>query len=388
MKPLSPDLVSVLARDVYDLRLADDFSGIGAAAPEWRDFFNTPQRMTGSSGALLRSTTGFGFIATGKSSRAGEALVVMRGTASLADGITDGNCGIQIGPGGCVVHAGFNETFKSVRDQLDNVLNAAENSGIRHVHCIGHSLGGALATLVADYARARNLGASLYTFGSPRVGLTPFSREFSEIIGAQNIFRVYHSNDPVSMVPLFPFSHVPNPGTVIMLPSTYNAYDFSAHFMQGYVSDVSGSDWRGLRCAATNWLERLDERVQLWLDSGDRNILIHYSGNVMWFLGRALLHIVKLASEVLGAGLQSLVTAGFTLLDVLVWLLQRAAQLSARIGTFLGRILSALLNLLGRAAEGARNITAAVLRFMISFLLTGVAGQVFRAIAMVHRAVR
>lgn len=388
MHPLSPDVVSVLARDVYDLRLDDDLSGLGAAAPEWRADFNTPQRVTGSSGAVLRSTTGFGFIATGKNHRAGQALIVMRGTASLADGITDGHCGLQLGPGGCIIHAGFNETFKSLRDQLDACFDRRENYNIAHVHCVGHSLGGALATVVADYVRARGLGASLYTFGSPRVGLNGFATELTSAIGAANIFRVYHTNDPVSMVPLYPFMHVPKPGQVIMLPSNYNAYDFSAHGMEGYVTDLSGTEWRGLRCAATNWLERLDERVQLWLDSGDRNILTHYGGNLMWFLSRALLYILKAALEVVGSALQVLVSAGFTLLDTLVWLLQRAAQLSARIGSFLGRILTTLMSMLGRAVEGLRDITAATLRFMISFLLSSLANQVYRAIALAHRALR
>ncbi len=388
MNHLSPDVTSVLARDVYDLRLSEDVSGIGASVPIWRTDFNAPQRMTGSSGAILRSTTGFGFIATGKGVRANEALVVMRGTASLADGITDGNCGLGRGPGGHLVHAGFNTTFNSVRQQLDDCLRAPENQRITHLHCVGHSLGGALATLVADYARARGKSASLYTFGSPRVGLTGLSYDLTRAIGADNIFRVYHTNDPVSMVPLFPFLHAPSNGRVIMLPASGHAYDFSAHSMAGYVSDVSGASWSGMRVSALNWLQRLDARVQTWLDSGDRSSLSHYGGNVLWFLGKAVLHLLKLAMDVVGAGLQTLVTAGFTLLDALAFLLERAAQLSARINSMLGRVLSALMSALGRGVEGVRNITAAVLRFALSFLLTSLGTQVYRAIALVHNGLR
>lgn len=388
MNPLTPDVTSVLARDVYDLRLSEDVSGLGAAAPEWRQHFNAPQRMTGTSGAILRSETGFGFIATGKGLRAREALVVMRGTASLADGITDGHCGIQLGPGGCVVHAGFNETFKSVRQQIDECLNAQENRGIGHVHCVGHSLGGALATLVADHARARGLGASLYTFGSPRVGFGGLSSQLTRALGSEQIFRVYHTNDPVSMVPLFPFVHLPSDGQVIMLPANYHAYDFTAHSMNGYVSDVSGRGWRSMRCAATNWLDRLDDKVQQWLDSSDRSALAHYGGNVLWFLGKALLRLLKLAVDVVGSGIQTLVTTGFTLLDTLAWLLERAAALSAQVNSILARILSALMSALGRAVGGVRNITAAVLRFALSFLLSSLGAQVFRAIALVHGGVR
>ncbi len=170
-----------------------------------------------------------------------------------------------------------------------------------------------------------------------------------------------------------------------MLPSSYSAYDFSAHFMNGYVSDVSGGSWRGMRCACTNWLDRLDAQVSLWLDSGDRSGLAHYSGSVMWFLGRALLHLIELAAEVVGAGLQTLISSGLTLLDTLAWLLERASLLSAKVGTMLGRILSAFLSAIGRAVEGIRDVTATVIRYILRFLLTGIAIQVYRAISLVHR---
>jgi hypothetical protein len=229
------------------------------------------------------------------------------------------------------------------------------------------------------------MSASLYTFGSPRIGLFPFSRDITNAIGAESIFRVYHSNDPVSMVPLFPFVHAPASGPVIMLPSNQSAYDFSAHFMNGYVSDVSGGSWRSMRCACTNWLDRLDEQVSLWLESGDRSVLAHYGGSVIWFLGRALIRLIELSAQVVGAGLQTLVSCGLTLIDTLAWLLERASLLSAKIETMLGRILSAFLSAIGRALGAIHDITAAVIRYILSFLLTGIAIQVSRAISLVHR---
>ena len=384
MNPLSPDIVSVLARDVYDVRLSDDTTMVGASVGEWRDSFNPPSRITGTSGALLRSRTGFGIVATGKGQRSGEALIAVRGTASLADGVTDAHCGIQSGPSGTAVHAGFNQTFKSLKGQLDDFFNHAGNSSIRRVHCVGHSLGGALATLVADYCRERRLDASLYTFGSPRVGFYPFTSNLTRSLGQEKIYRVYHNNDPVSMVPLFPFVHVPASGQVIMLPGNYSAYDFASHSMQNYVSDVSGTQWRSLKVAATNWLDRLDAEVRRWLDSGDRSTLAKYSGNVTWFLSKALLYVIKLALGLFGIGMQTLITTGFTLLDTLVWLLERAAGISAEIGGFLGRILSTLLSMLGRVVSGTVQITATVLRFVIQFLFTTLASQVNRAINWVH----
>jgi len=384
MNPLSTDVVSVLARDVYDVRRSDDMSLLGASVGEWRESFNSPSRLTGSSGALLRSTTGFGVIATGKGYRQGEALVTLRGTASLADGVTDAHCGLHIGPSGSPVHAGFNQTFRSLKGQLDDFFGHAGNRGIRRVHCIGHSLGGGLATLVADYCGERGLATALYTFGSPRVGLFPFSSSLTRRIGQENIYRVYHSNDPVSMVPLFPFQHVPATGQVIILPGNHTAYDFASHAMQNYVTDLSGGHWRALRGAASNWLERMDREVSRWLASSDRSSLGRYAGSAFWFLSLALLHVIKLSLELFGAGLQTLVTMGFTLLDTLVWLLQRAARLSAEIGGYLGRILAGLLSLTGRVVSGAVQVTAAALRFILQFLFTSLATQVHRALSRVH----
>ncbi|MBX7259921.1 MAG: lipase family protein [Candidatus Hydrogenedentes bacterium] len=388
MEYLTPDITSVLARDVYDLRLDDDLSALGASVPQWLGEFNPPQRMTGTSGAFLRSRSGFGFFSSGRGKRAREALVVMRGTATLADGLTDLSCGVQLGPRGFLVHSGFNETFDSLREQLNACFGAPENRGVSHVHCVGHSLGGALATLVADYARARGLRASLYTFGSPRVGYAAFSSQLTDALGPDDIFRVYHANDPVSMVPLFPFLHAPDRGQVVMLPAKYHAYDFSAHSMNGYVSDVSGRGWREMRCGATNWLERLDSNVRLWLDSGDRSVLSHYGGNILWFLGKALLQLLRVALSVESTGLQVLVSAGFTLVDSIAWLLGRAALLKKEVGTMLERILKALMTALGRSIEGIQDVTVAVLRFSIGLLLGSISNQVTRAIAIAHGASR
>ena len=84
------------------------------------------------------------------------------------------------------------------------------------VHIVGHSLGGALATLSADWIKAEySLPVKLYTFGSPRVGLDNFSRAATSRI--DKIYRCTHGADPVTKVPLWPFSHAPYNGQEIRL---------------------------------------------------------------------------------------------------------------------------------------------------------------------------
>ena len=66
-------------------------------------------------------------------------------------------------------HVGFNKTFNSIKPTLETYFNKNTTGP---VHCVGHSLGGALATLTANWLHNKQGGRpiSLYTFGAPRVG--------------------------------------------------------------------------------------------------------------------------------------------------------------------------------------------------------------------------
>jgi len=103
--------------------------------------FSKGGRFESKTGAfLLKSKSGFGVIAKGKGIHANEALVTIRGTATLKDWLTDGNVGVQMSSTGKVVHAGFNRVFKEFEEDLRKYFSAND---ITRVHCVGHSLGGA-----------------------------------------------------------------------------------------------------------------------------------------------------------------------------------------------------------------------------------------------------
>lgn len=97
-----------------------------------------------------------------------------------------------------MVHAGFNKTFYSMKPALQEFVAANIRDKITGcVHIVGHSLGGALATLSADWIKAEySLPVKLYTFGSPRVGLDNFSRAATSRI--DKIYRCTHGADPVT----------------------------------------------------------------------------------------------------------------------------------------------------------------------------------------------
>lgn len=97
-----------------------------------------------------------------------------------------------------VVHSGFLEAYRSVREAMFKV---AKDSPIKPIICTGHSLGAALATLCAIDIQY-NLSdkqVSAYTFGSPRVGNADFAKFYS-----QHISQTFRFVNAVDIVPTLP----------------------------------------------------------------------------------------------------------------------------------------------------------------------------------------
>lgn len=134
-------------------------------------------KINGKTGALilLKNTHTMGIAACGKGHYKGQAIIALKGTASGYDVLTDLNAGLKRFSTGGAIHQGFYYTFQSFLPQLEEFSQNLPHE-IHTIHCVGHSLGGALATLVADWLSS-NTGKiiKLYTFGSPRVGLEHFA---------------------------------------------------------------------------------------------------------------------------------------------------------------------------------------------------------------------
>ena len=137
--------------------------------------------------------------------------IVFRGSESLVDWITDFRiCLKTTSYGG--VHTGF-------YDQLhyDNVCQSmiSHVSALHHtypsfsIYVTGHSLGGALATLYGYELSLLlpNVDIQVITFGSPRVGDIRFQKAF-EMREHLSCLRVANSRDPITVLPMFFYSHV------------------------------------------------------------------------------------------------------------------------------------------------------------------------------------
>lgn len=347
-------------------------------------------RFEGKSGALfMKKTSGFGYVAEGKPGTPfeGDMLVATRGTLGSKlgpDWFSNYNIGVQLGPSMLPVHAGFNEVWKTFVDHLDPFFKGRRPP--RRVHCVGHSLGGALATLNADYLTVRyKAPASLYTFGAPRVGDAIFARALTARVGPEFIQRVYHPSDPVPMIPLFPFWHTPfgRSGLPVtsMLGGLVNA---DAHSMENsYVPMINHfAGWGDLRSAAA---ERADEAAQVksWLEmaADGRGGFLMGSASLLSMIGRALGWLLKqtgrLMFNAVGAGL----VAGVSMLDQLAWSLTQGAQVSMEMGRHVKTLIGAIWAFLGRKMVQVAEVTVAFLRWVLELLFSSLRALVERALS-------
>ncbi|KAI5055752.1 hypothetical protein GOP47_0029273 [Adiantum capillus-veneris] len=112
-------------------------------------------------------------------------------------------------------HQGFQIAFRDVTKTArpdENLRLVAEGLGaqtplVRRVICIGHSLGGALATLCAQWCRyVAYPKAEIWcvTIGSPRVGNRAFAKDFNNnVVTKGKSYRVVNKGDLVPGVPIF-----------------------------------------------------------------------------------------------------------------------------------------------------------------------------------------
>jgi hypothetical protein len=372
MATLAPSAAATIAERVYQIQSSDtDISTFFDS--EIKDAFSLPDksRFEGTSGgAFLNSKTGFGIVARGKEEFEGDVLVAVRGTASLYDAITDVHAGtLYPSSTGKMVHSGFNKVFLSFKRDLEDFFTQFSP---RRVHCVGHSLGGALATLTAEWVAAQRIGEPvLYTFGCPRVGNADFAKYITSNVKDNNIYRVYHKTDPVSMVPIWPFAHAPLPGTECFIdkPGTFAP---SMHKMSNYLSSVSGtrarpSSWADLK--RNRPAENNDKVIEAWMNIRGPISMSYF--NVV-LVQQALAYIVKKALYLTGVVVQfAFVMAPSNFLDILAASLEVAAKASIEVAGYIKSLMLKILSMLGVVVDTVRDITASFIRWVLRrFLLS------------------
>ena len=251
MNALTPKQAAVLSELVYSTRRSLDIP------VRFRDAglkVTTKARRLHTS--ILKGETGYGIVkkknAFGMSALIErnngrrELVLVFRGTffTSAHDLLTNVDTGVRTGKTGKRIHVGFAGVLDSLICELNRVI--PQSGALFDIHIMGHSLGGAVATLVADWVRTNTAhNAQLYTFGAPRVGFESFAKQFTERLSAQYQHRVFHETDAIPTTPVFPFTHAPSPGVGYELSSKELGL-FDAHRMTEYIESVANQSWKQL----------------------------------------------------------------------------------------------------------------------------------------------
>jgi triacylglycerol lipase len=316
------------------------------------------------------TSSGFGYTLTYREQARTHVIVAMRGTrpelASNPDLLTDargalttfGDCG--------VVHKGFKRTFDSVLPSLERDNRAIMDADV--VHCVGHSLGGAVATLLAAHYAGRGKIVRLYTFGSPRVGALGSQIAMERRVGKDNIYRVAHDLDPISLIGPFPYIHVNGAATDrnnMTLPSpTGSLFSTMNHDMALYIDSVGGPDigWETVR-GFTARVNHDNSVLARWLLHEDNN-----PGWVQYASAKTLGILFKLFGHLLRT-VSTSVILGLTAVDLLAEILMRGLYKTGQLG-------DQILTLLGYAATWAgiqivsgAQFTAAIIAKILSKML-------------------
>ncbi|CAG9623668.1 lipase family protein [Sutcliffiella rhizosphaerae] len=149
-------------------------------------------------GVSFYSHEWFGFIL-----ESDEAIVVsFRGTQTDLDWISDADIfqtPFPYCPSKPLVHSGFLSIYQSMREELFHCLQALPSNKMLFV--TGHSLGGALATLLAldNALNATFTSICMYNYGSPRVGNDDFAKIYNKSVPTS--IRFVNLADLVPFVP-------------------------------------------------------------------------------------------------------------------------------------------------------------------------------------------
>eukprot|EP00256_Glycine_max_P065284 XP_025979879.1 uncharacterized protein LOC100789825 isoform X2 [Glycine max] len=150
------------------------------------------------------------------------------------------------------VHSGFLSAYDSVRTRIISLIRLAigyvddhsESLHKWHVYVTGHSLGGALATLLAlelssnQLAKRGAISITMYNFGSPRVGNKRFAEVYNERV--KDSWRVVNHRDIIPTVPrLMGYCHVERP-VFLAAGVLRHALENKDILGDGYEGDVLG----------------------------------------------------------------------------------------------------------------------------------------------------
>jgi hypothetical protein len=153
----------------------------------------------------------------------GDVVIAIRGTEGILEWVHDAEflqvpCPFLAGAG--QTEDGFTAMYESLRtgaaSDSPTVVNALVElrfpQPVSSVTICGHSLGGALATLLALDVAANTVfnEPAVYSYGSPRTGDSLFASTYNQVV--KNSYRIANRLDIIPALPPLPdYEHVLNP---------------------------------------------------------------------------------------------------------------------------------------------------------------------------------
>jgi triacylglycerol lipase len=339
---------------------------------------------TGKSG--FNVTSGFGYTLTYRANRRTHVVLAMRGTrpeiAGNPDLLTDARGALTMCSGIGLVHKGFKATFDSVLPNLQRDEKLVKSADV--VHVVGHSLGGAIATLIAAHYAINGKAVRLYTFGSPRVGGMGCHKLIESRIGKENIFRVAHDLDPISLIGPFPYIHV-NGGrrdenNMTLASPTSKLISVANHNMAEYIKSVGARDWAGVRKASAR-VDKDNSLLVTWM--------LNHGEDHSW-VKVASVHSLSILLKMFSHVLKALGTAAIiavTAIDLLAEILYTGLHKSKQLGGIVLSLLKDAAAWAGVQMTKGAEFTAQIIATILSKMLATIRALASQAMAHPERFV-
>ena len=324
---------------------------------------------SGSSGSNLlgRTKSGYGYLLQFERGGKRHLVIAVRGTRpemGYPDLLTDANISTKrnmpfVGP----VHAGFYDVYKSILPTLKSANDLISSSDV--VHCVGHSLGGAVANLVALHMATKGANTRLYTFGAPRVGLiaAQYDKVINFQVGEKNIYRVSHNFDPIPMIPVAPFIHAHpkiSDKNNIFIGSPMQSITIDNHDTEKYIKSVRGKNWTALRA---------EKLKQGYLDKQYFNSWRNSESWLKRYIGLSINAGMAILQRVL-QGLIDTIGIGFTeiatILDLLVMAIKNGLEIFKVAKNHITKFISDCAKMFGMAIEISKQMLSKLLRKLLA----------------------
>ncbi len=376
---ISPRIAANLANEIYAAQ-SQKATEVFLENPIFSQKTSNSKHLNAEVGfRLINASDGFGICARGGDGYEKDLFIMFRGTTGAnygADIITDLRFGVETSKTGRPVHIGFNTAFCSMLPGIQEFLNK-QTDATGTIHIIGHSLGGAVAAIAADWIKISRVNTvKLYTFGAPKPGLEFFAKRLTTNLKPENIYRVYHATDVVPMVPVYPFSHAPVTDCAYQLPSS-SFISPAAHKMANYIKSVESSSWDSLKKAGISTAD--DRSIERWLKSDKP---LNPANPKTWeWINAGLTWVLRKVIGGAAVYMQSPLVSAFSLADKIAWVLRKGIDLSVDAGGWVLSLMRKIMQSLGmKLAKTAKELTQIFMRRILQQLMEKMAAEAKRAI--------